>query len=202
MGQSQKKAAEKVIDVAAELLDIYARRAARKSHRLRANADDYLTFADEFGFEVTPDQGIAIEETLHDMGEERAMDRLICGDVGFGKTEVAMRAAFTAVQSGKQAILLVPTTLLAQQHFESFRDRFANWPISIDVVSRQRSQQEVDDITARCLAGNIDILIGTHKLLNSDFKYKDLGLVMIDEEHRFGVRQKNDCAPCAPRSMS
>ena len=188
--RAKKKAAEKVIDVAAELLDIYARRAARKSHKLRANAEDYQTFADEFGFEVTPDQGIAIEETLHDMGEEQAMDRLVCGDVGFGKTEVAMRAAFAAVQSGKQTILLVPTTLLAQQHFDSFRDRFANWPITIDVVSRQRSQQEIDDITARCLSGNIDILIGTHKLLSSDFKYNDLGLVIIDEEHRFGVRQK------------
>ena len=188
--RAKKKAAEKVIDVAAELLDIYARRAARKSHQLSANADDYQTFADEFGYEVTPDQGIAIEETLRDLAAEQAMDRLVCGDVGFGKTEVAMRAAFTAVQSGKQVILLVPTTLLAQQHFESFRDRFASWPISIDVVSRQRSQQETDAISARCRSGNIDILIGTHKLLNPDFKYHDLGLVIIDEEHRFGVRQK------------
>lgn len=188
--RAKKKAADKVIDVAAELLDIYARRAARKSHKLSANPEDYQSFADEFGFEVTYDQGIAIEETLKDMAEERAMDRLVCGDVGFGKTEVAMRAVFAAVQSEKQAILLVPTTLLAQQHYESFRDRFANWPISIDVVSRQRSPQEVDSITQRCSSGNIDILIGTHKLLNPDFKYKDLGLVIIDEEHRFGVRQK------------
>ena len=188
--RAKKKAAEKVIDVAAELLDIYARRAARKSHQLSASAEDYQNFADEFGFDVTPDQGIAIEETLRDMAAEQAMDRLVCGDVGFGKTEVAMRAAFTAVQSAKQVILLVPTTLLAQQHFESFRDRFANWPISIDVVSRQRSQQETDDISARCRSGNIDILIGTHKLINPEFKYKDLGLVIIDEEHRFGVRQK------------
>lgn len=188
--RAKKKAAEKVIDVAAELLNIYARRAARKSHKLRANADEYQAFAEEFGFEVTADQGIAIEETLNDMGEERAMDRLVCGDVGFGKTEVAMRAAFAAVQSAKQVILLVPTTLLAQQHFETFRDRFANWPMRIDVVSRQRSQQEVDGIVADCKSGNIDILIGTHKLLNPEFKYKDLGLVIIDEEHRFGVRQK------------
>ena len=188
--RAKKKAAEKVIDVAAELLDIYARRAAHKSHRLSASAEDYQAFADEFGFEVTKDQSIAIEETLRDMAAEQAMDRLVCGDVGFGKTEVAMRAAFAAVQSAKQAILLVPTTLLAQQHYDSFRDRFANWPITIDVVSRQRSMQETEDINARCRSGKIDILIGTHKLLNPDFKYKDLGLVIIDEEHRFGVRQK------------
>ena len=170
--------------------------AARKSHRLRANADDYQTFADEFGFEVTPDQGIAIEETLHDMGEERAMDGWSAATWALARPKSPCERR-TAVQSGKQAIMLVPTTLLAQQHFESFRDRFANWPISIDVVSRQRSQQEIDGITARCLSGNVDILIGTHKLLNSDFQYKDLGLVMIDEEHRFGVRQKERLrAPC------
>ena len=188
--RAKKKAAEKVIDVAAELLDIYARRAAKKSHQLSANETDYETFADEFGFEVTQDQGIAIEETLADMAQEQAMDRLVCGDVGFGKTEVAMRAAFAAVQSGKQVILLVPTTLLAQQHFDSFRDRFANWPFSIDVVSRQRSQADVDGIAERCTSGNLDILIGTHKLLSPEFRFKDLGLVIIDEEHRFGVRQK------------
>lgn len=188
--RAKKKAAEKVIDVAAELLDIYARRAAKKSHQLSASATDYEAFAAEFGFEVTPDQGIAIEETLNDLAKEQAMDRLVCGDVGFGKTEVAMRAAFTAVQSGKQVILLVPTTLLAQQHFDSFRDRFANWPVSIDVVSRQRTQADVDAIGNRCRAGSIDILIGTHKLLSPDFQYNDLGLVIIDEEHRFGVRQK------------
>jgi transcription-repair coupling factor (superfamily II helicase) len=188
--RAKKKAAEKVIDVAAELLDIYARRAAKKSHQLQANQSDYEVFAQEFGFEVTPDQAIAIEETLADMAQEQAMDRLVCGDVGFGKTEVAMRAAFVAVQSGKQVILLVPTTLLAQQHFESFRDRFANWPVTIDVVSRQRTQSEIDDIAQRCSSGKLDILIGTHKLLSPEFRYQDLGLVIIDEEHRFGVRQK------------
>ena len=188
--RAKKKAAEKVIDVAAELLDIYARRAAKKSHQLSANESDYQTFAEEFGFEVTQDQGIAIEETLADMAQEQAMDRLVCGDVGFGKTEVAMRAAFAAVQSDKQVILLVPTTLLAQQHYDSFRDRFASWPFSIDVVSRQRSQADVDGIAERCASGNLDILIGTHKLLSPEFQFKDLGLVIIDEEHRFGVRQK------------
>ena len=188
--RAKKKAAEKVVDVAAELLDIYARRASKKSAQMRSDGEGYELFAQEFPFAVTLDQQTAIEQTLADMAAEQAMDRLVCGDVGFGKTEVAMRAAFVAVQSGKQVVVLVPTTLLAQQHFDSFQDRFANWPVRIETVSRLRSQSEIDTIIADSRDRKVDILIGTHKLLNSQFKFKDLGLIVIDEEHRFGVRQK------------
>ncbi len=188
--KAKRRAAEKVVDVAAELLDIYARREMRTSHQFSIEEAEYARFANEFPFEVTFDQRGAIEDTLADMTTLRAMDRLICGDVGFGKTEVAMRAAFVAVQSAKQVAVLVPTTLLAQQHFDTFRDRFASWPVTIEVVSRLRSQAEVDDVSSRARAGKVDILIGTHKLLNEAFAFKDLGLIIIDEEHRFGVRQK------------
>jgi transcription-repair coupling factor (superfamily II helicase) len=188
--RAKRKAAEKVIDVAAELLDIYARRELRKSHSLKSIESEYATFAEEFPFETTLDQKTAIEETLSDMAMERAMDRLVCGDVGFGKTEVAMRAAFTAVQSGKQVVMLVPTTLLAQQHYDTLIDRFANWPTTIDVASRTKTSQEIEEIAVKTANGKMDILIGTHKLLSPQFKFNDLGLVIVDEEHRFGVRQK------------
>jgi transcription-repair coupling factor (superfamily II helicase) len=188
--RAKRRAAEKVIDVAAELLDIYARRELRKSHSLKPSESEYAAFAAEFPFEVTSDQGTAIEETLADMAMERAMDRLVCGDVGFGKTEVAMRAAFAAVQSGKQVVMLVPTTLLAQQHYDTLVDRFANWPVTIDVASRSKTAPEIDEIAIKTANGKMDILIGTHKLLSPQFKFNDLGLVIVDEEHRFGVRQK------------
>ena len=188
--RAKKKAAEKIVDVAAELLDIYARRASRKSHCLTADQAEYATFAAEFPFITTPDQDAAIETTLADLAQPQAMDRLVCGDVGFGKTEVAMRAAFVTVQSQKQVVLLVPTTLLAQQHFDTLRDRFASWPVSIDITSRLRSNAEIEEIKQKCKNGKLDILIGTHKLLSGDLSFKDLGLVIIDEEHRFGVRQK------------
>ena len=188
--KARKKAAEKIRDVAAELLDIYAKREARRGYAYPLEREDYLRFASEFPFEETPDQEQAIEAVVNDMQSAKPMDRLVCGDVGFGKTEVAMRAAFVAVQDSRQVAILVPTTLLAQQHFESFRDRFANWPITVDVVSRFRSQSEQTAIIEKLNAGKIDILIGTHKLLGGDLKYNNLGLVIIDEEHRFGVRQK------------
>ncbi len=188
--KARKKAAEKIRDVAAELLDIYAKREARRGYAYPLEREDYLRFASEFPFEETPDQEQAIEAVVNDMQSAKPMDRLVCGDVGFGKTEVAMRAAFVAVQNSRQVAVLVPTTLLAQQHFESFRDRFANWPITVDVVSRFRSQSEQNAIIEKLNAGKIDILIGTHKLLGGDLKYNNLGLVIIDEEHRFGVRQK------------
>ena len=188
--RAKRRAAEKVIDVAAELLDIYARRELNLSHKLQADAKDYEKFAAEFPFEVTTDQQSAINATVADLGAQRAMDRLVCGDVGFGKTEVAMRAAFVAVQSAKQVVILVPTTLLAQQHFDTFRDRFAQWPVTIEAVSRLRSNSENSAVAAACASGKVDIVIGTHKVLGGDFAFKDLGLVIIDEEHRFGVRQK------------
>ncbi len=188
--KAKRRAAEKVIDVAAELLDIYARRELRTSHKFVLNEAEYASFTNEFPFEVTIDQQAAIDDTLADMTTLRAMDRLICGDVGFGKTEVAMRAAFVAVQDGKQVAVLVPTTLLAQQHFDTFRDRFAAWPVTVEAVSRLRSAGEIDKISAATRAGKVDILIGTHMLLNEAFAFKDLGLIVIDEEHRFGVRQK------------
>ncbi|MFC1750706.1 transcription-repair coupling factor, partial [Pseudomonadota bacterium] len=189
-GKAKRKAAEKAHDVAAELLDIYARRAARKGHAYAEPDDQYRAFASSFAFEETPDQEAAIINVLEDMVSEQPMDRLVCGDVGFGKTEVAMRAAFMAVQGGKQVAVLVPTTLLAQQHFENFRDRFADWPVRTEVLSRFRSKKEQDIVIADLAAGKVDIIIGTHKLLQSSVKFTELGLVILDEEHRFGVRQK------------
>ncbi len=188
--KAKRKAAEKIRDVAAELLDIYARREAREGRAFELSDEDYQQFADAFPFEETPDQQVAIEAVLGDLKSLRPMDRLVCGDVGFGKTEVAVRAAFVAVQNGTQVAILVPTTLLAQQHFESFRDRFADWPVNIEVLSRFRSAAEQKGVIAELHAGKVDILIGTHKLLSNDIHYKNLGLVIIDEEHRFGVRQK------------
>jgi transcription-repair coupling factor (superfamily II helicase) len=189
--KAKRKAAEQIRDVAAELLDIYARRAARPGHAFTDPGQAYDAFAATFPFEETPDQISAITAVLDDMRAPAAMDRLVCGDVGFGKTEVAMRAAFVAVHSGMQVAILVPTTLLAQQHYESFKDRFADWPVTIEVLSRFRTAPEQEKVLERLAEGKVDILIGTHKLLQSDVKYSNLGLVIIDEEHRFGVRQKD-----------
>jgi len=188
--KAKKKAAEKVKDVAAELLDIYAKRATNTGHSFTRNKDDYRAFSDSFGFEETFDQEQAIHAVVSDMLSEKTMDRLVCGDVGFGKTEVAMRAAFVAVNDSKQVAILVPTTLLAQQHYENFKDRFANWPIVIEVLSRFKTAKEQNEVIAKVESGHIDILIGTHKLLQNSIKYKDLGLLVVDEEHRFGVKQK------------
>ncbi|WP_374439551.1 transcription-repair coupling factor [Pseudomonas panipatensis] len=188
--KAKRKAAEQVRDVAAELLDIYARRAARKGYAFKDPQADYATFAAGFPFEETPDQQSAIDAVIADMLADKPMDRLVCGDVGFGKTEVAMRAAFVAVHSGRQVAVLVPTTLLAQQHYNSFRDRFADWPVTVEVMSRFKSAKEVEGAVQQLAEGKVDIVIGTHKLLQDDVKFKNLGLVIIDEEHRFGVRQK------------
>ena len=176
--------------MAAELLDIYAQRAAKEGFAFKHDKEQYQLFCDSFPFETTPDQAQAINAVLSDMCQPLAMDRLVCGDVGFGKTEVAMRAAFLAVENNKQVAVLVPTTLLAQQHFDNFRDRFANWPVRIEMLSRFRSAKEQTQILEQASEGKIDILIGTHKLLQSDVKWKDLGLLIVDEEHRFGVRHK------------
>ena len=188
--KAKRKAAEQVRDVAAELLDIYARRAAREGYAFKDPAADYATFSAGFPFEETPDQQAAIDAVHSDMLAPKPMDRLVCGDVGFGKTEVAMRAAFIAVHSGKQVAVLVPTTLLAQQHYNSFRDRFADWPVTVEVMSRFKTAKEVNEAVAKLAEGKVDIVIGTHKLLQDDVKFNNLGLVIIDEEHRFGVRQK------------
>lgn len=188
--KAKKKAAEKIKDVAAELLDIYAKREAREGFQYDCDNIDYPNFSSSFPFEETPDQQDAIEAVMKDMQSKRSMDRLVCGDVGFGKTEVAMRAAFIAVQNHKQVAILVPTTLLAQQHYESFRDRFADWPVSIDLISRFRSTKQVQDTLERIKSGKVDIIVGTHKLLQNSIEYKDIGLLIIDEEHRFGVQQK------------
>jgi len=188
--KAKRKAAEQVRDAAAELLDIYARRAARKGHAFEDPKAAYDSFAAAFPFEETPDQQRAIESVVQDMLSAQPMDRLVCGDVGFGKTEVAMRAAFIASYSGRQVALLAPTTLLAQQHFESLKDRFADWPITIEVLSRFRTTKEINEVQKRLAEGKIDIVVGTHKLLSGDVKYQNLGLLIIDEEHRFGVRQK------------
>ncbi|WP_353539330.1 transcription-repair coupling factor [Colwellia sp. KU-HH00111] len=188
--KAKQKAAEKVRDVAAELLDIYAKRASNHGYTFKRDKDDYLSFSDSFGFEETFDQQQAINAVVSDMLSPKTMDRLVCGDVGFGKTEVAMRAAFIAVNDSKQVAILVPTTLLAQQHYENFRDRFANWPVSIEMLSRFKSAKEQKEIINQVESGQVDILIGTHKLLQNSIKYKNLGLLVVDEEHRFGVKQK------------
>ena len=188
--KARKRAAQRVHDVAAELLDIYARRAARKGYSFPFDPDEYRAFASTFPFEETPDQASAIEAVIADMTGPRPMDRVVCGDVGFGKTEVAMRAAFVAAQAGRQVAVLVPTTLLAQQHYQNFADRFADWPIRVDVLSRFRSKKQQEEILKQFADGTLDILIGTHKILQGDVRPKNLGLVIIDEEHRFGVRQK------------
>lgn len=188
--KAKQKAAEKIRDVAAELLDIYARREARPGNRLKNPISDYESFAAGFPFEETPDQKTAIEAVIADLESPKATDRLVCGDVGFGKTEVAMRAAFVAINNDKQVIVLVPTTLLAQQHYQSFKDRFADWPARIEVLSRFKSAKQQAEIINDVAEGKVDILVGTHKLLNDSISYRNLGLLIIDEEHRFGVRQK------------
>jgi len=188
--KAKKKAIARIHDVAAELLEIHAKRAIKEGHAFAVENTDYQAFADAFPFEETPDQETAINAILEDMSSPQPMDRVICGDVGFGKTEVSMRAAFIAVQSGKQVAVLVPTTLLAQQHYQNFRDRFADWPFRVEVLSRFVSPKQQKEITEQLAEGKVDIIIGTHTLLSKELKYKALGLVVIDEEHRFGVRQK------------
>lgn len=186
----KRKTAEQVRDVAAELLDLYSRRQAAPGHAFKAPDHHFLQFRRAFPFEETADQTKAINEVIADMISPRCMDRLICGDVGFGKTEVAMQAAFLAVQDGKQVAVLVPTTLLAEQHLQSFQNRFADWPITIAAFSRMQNTKDQKEAITRLTAGKIDIAIGTHKLLSANIRFKELGLLIIDEEHRFGVRQK------------
>ncbi|WP_140633915.1 transcription-repair coupling factor [Methylibium rhizosphaerae] len=188
--KARRKAAEQVRDTAAELLNLYARRAAREGFAFRFSAQDYEAFAASFGFEETPDQNAAIHAVIQDMISPKPMDRLVCGDVGFGKTEVALRAAFVAVTGGKQVALLAPTTLLAEQHYQNIADRFAQWPVKVAEMSRFRSAKEVKAAQEGIADGSIDIVVGTHKLLSPDTRFKNLGLLIIDEEHRFGVRHK------------
>ena len=188
--KAKKRAAKEAHDTAAELLNLYAQRAARKGHAFGFRPHDYEAFAEGFGFEETPDQRAAIEAVIKDLTDGRPMDRLVCGDVGFGKTEVALRAAFVALADGKQVAVLVPTTLLAEQHFQVFSDRFADLPVRLAELSRFRTGKEVKAALDGLASGSIDLVIGTHKLIQPDVKFRNLGLVIIDEEHRFGVRQK------------
>ena len=188
--KARKKASERASDVAAQLLEVYAKREARKGFSHTLDEVAWAEFCSGFAFEETPDQAAAIDAVRQDMCAEKVMDRLVCGDVGFGKTEVAMRAAFIAAQNQKQVAVLVPTTLLAQQHFNNFNDRFAGWPVTVEVVSRFKTAKDIAAVSQRLKAGEIDILVGTHRLLQTDFGFKDLGLLIIDEEHRFGVKQK------------
>lgn len=188
--KARRRAAKQARDSAAELLALYAQRAAREGFKFNLPLNDYQAFSEGFGFEETPDQAAAIEAVVNDMTSGQPMDRLVCGDVGFGKTEVALRAAFLAVANGKQVALLCPTTLLAEQHAQTFSDRFADWPIRVAELSRFRSTKETQAAIAGLRDGSVDIVIGTHKILSSDVRFKQLGLVIIDEEHRFGVRQK------------
>ncbi len=188
--KAKRKAAEQVRDTAAELLALYARRSAREGHSHRYSAHDYEAFAASFGFEETADQRAAIHAVIQDMVSPKPMDRLVCGDVGFGKTEVALRAAFVAVLGGKQVAILAPTTLLAEQHYQTIVDRFGPWPVKVAELSRFRTTKEINAALQGMAAGTIDIVVGTHKLLSKDVKFSRLGLLVIDEEHRFGVRHK------------
>jgi len=188
--RAKRKAAQRIRDTAAELLDLYSRRAARPGVQLSANEADLRAFEAQFRFEETPDQGEAIRQVIADLQSDKPMDRVVCGDVGFGKTEVALRAAFVAVQAGKQVAVLVPTTLLAQQHYQTFADRFADWPVRVESMSRFRSAKEVAEVSAGLESGGIDIVVGTHRLLQGSVRFKNLGLVILDEEHRFGVKDK------------
>jgi transcription-repair coupling factor (superfamily II helicase) len=188
--RARRRAAEKVRDVAAELLDLYAQRRARQGLRIGSAGSEYQAFANAFPFEETADQSEAIQKVLEDMASSQPMDRIVCGDVGFGKTEVAMRAAFAAVQAGKQVAVLVPTTLLAQQHHANFSDRFADWPVRIESLSRFRTGRETEAVVTGLEKGSVDVVIATHRLLHANVRFKDLGLVIVDEEHRFGVRDK------------
>ncbi|MGX5662073.1 transcription-repair coupling factor [Diaphorobacter nitroreducens] len=188
--KAKRKAAEQVRDAAAELLNIYARRAAREGHAFRYSPNDYEQFANDFGFEETADQKAAIHAVVQDMISPRPMDRLVCGDVGFGKTEVALRACFVAVAGGKQVAFLAPTTLLAEQHYRTLSDRFSKWPVKVAEVSRFRSGKEITAAVKGIADGTVDIVVGTHKLLSESTQFKNLGLLIIDEEHRFGVRHK------------
>lgn len=188
--KAKKKALKQIRDTAAELLNLYAQRAARRGHAFTLSLHDYEAFCEGFPFEETPDQLEAIENVIKDMQSGRPMDRLVCGDVGFGKTEVALRAAFVAVMGGRQVAVLVPTTLLAEQHYNNFSDRFAEWPIKVAEISRFRTAKEQAAALQGLESGDIDIIIGTHRLIQKDVKFKNLGLVILDEEHRFGVRQK------------
>ena len=187
--KAKDKALKQIRDVAAELLDIYSKRDKQNGFQFKIDSD-YDTFSAEFPFEETQDQANAIDAVLHDLQHSKPMDRLLCGDVGFGKTEVAMRAAFIAAQNGKQVAVLVPTTLLANQHFTNFIDRFASWPINVEMLSRFKTPKAQKEIITKLALGQIDIIIGTHKLLSNTIKFKNLGLLVIDEEHRFGVRHK------------
>jgi transcription-repair coupling factor (superfamily II helicase) len=188
--KARRRALQAARDTAAELLNLYAQRAAREGHAFDCSPHDYDTFVEGFGFEETPDQALAINAVMDDMRSAKPMDRLVCGDVGFGKTEVALRAAFMAVMGGKQVAVLVPTTLLAEQHFLKFSDRFSAWPVKIAELSRFRTAKEQTAALQGLADGKIDIIIGTHRLIQKDVKFARLGLVIIDEEHRFGVRQK------------
>lgn len=188
--KEKKKAAEKIHDVAIELLEIYAKRAQAPGHQYHMHQIDYQRFAAGFPFTLTGDQDTAIHQITTDMESPRPMDRLICGDVGFGKTEVAMRTAFIAARDGKQVCVLTPTTLLADQHFATFRDRFADFPVTIELLSRFRSEKQAEKTVQGLANGQVDIVIGTHKLLQKSIQFKNLGLLIIDEEHRFGVKQK------------
>jgi transcription-repair coupling factor (superfamily II helicase) len=188
--KAKRKAAEKVRDVAAELLEIQARRQARAGLALPVDRAMYEPFAAAFPFEETPDQHAAIEAVIRDLGSSQPMDRVVCGDVGFGKTEVAVRAAFVAAAAGRQVAVLVPTTLLAEQHYRNFRDRFADWPLKVEVLSRFKTAKEIKAELEKLADGKIDVIVGTHRLLQKDVRFKDLGLVIVDEEQRFGVRQK------------
>ena len=189
--KARRKAAQQIRDTAAELLSLYAARAIRKGHAFEFSAHDYAAFAESFGFEETPDQANAIAAVIGDMTSGTPMDRLVCGDVGFGKTEVALRASFVAVMGGKQVAILAPTTLLAEQHVATWKDRFADWPVRIVELSRFKTTKEINAALEAIAKGEADIIIGTHKLLSKETQFANLGLVIVDEEHRFGVRQKD-----------